>query len=77
MRRFSSAHFSKVVGAKSGSSLSLWIPSAACMNMRWSVTLFMTLAMPKLRRAMAPAASGFARMRSRSGMPRVFARWAL
>ena len=29
--------FSKVVGAKSGSSLSLWIPSAACMKTRCSV----------------------------------------
>ncbi len=77
MRRFSSAHFSKVVGAKSGSSLSLWMPSAACMNTRWRVTLFMTLAMPKLSRAIVPAASGFARMRSRSGMPRAFARCAL
>ena len=66
MRPCASAHFSKVVGAKWGSSLSLWIPSAACMKTRCKVTRFMTLASPKLARARAPAVSGFASRRVRS-----------
>jgi hypothetical protein len=47
------------------------------MKTRWRLTRFMTFAMPKLRRAIAPAASGFARIRSRSGIPRLLARCAL